>query len=199
MRASPKAISRSRGGAPGPSGGSPRMNCFLEGALALAEHRERERRARAEAAEQRALADAGGLGDVVHRDAAGAALGEQPLSRAEDPLAVARRVGALVGASLDQGRSISGSSTCVSIRTNLLSGPRSDYVLCLDPDETDYGPETSNTKEHTDEYSHSTSQLATGTWKIDTVHSHVGFAVKHMVVSTFRGRFEDYNGELHRR
>lgn len=38
--------------------------------------------------------------------------------------------------------------------------------------------------------------LATGTWKIDTVHSHVGFAVKHMVVSTFRGRFEDYDGEL---
>jgi polyisoprenoid-binding protein YceI len=38
--------------------------------------------------------------------------------------------------------------------------------------------------------------LATGTWKIDTIHSHVGFAVKHMVVSTFRGRFEDYDGEL---
>ena len=36
--------------------------------------------------------------------------------------------------------------------------------------------------------------LATGTWKIDTIHSHVGFAVKHMVVSTFRGRFEDYDG-----
>jgi polyisoprenoid-binding protein YceI len=39
------------------------------------------------------------------------------------------------------------------------------------------------------------SQL-TGTWKIDRVHSHVGFAVKHMVVSTFRGRFEDYDGAL---
>jgi polyisoprenoid-binding protein YceI len=38
--------------------------------------------------------------------------------------------------------------------------------------------------------------LATGTWKIDRVHSHVGFAVKHMVVSTFRGRFEDYDGAL---
>lgn len=38
--------------------------------------------------------------------------------------------------------------------------------------------------------------LSTGTWKIDTVHSHVGFAVKHMVVSTFRGRFEDYDGAL---
>jgi polyisoprenoid-binding protein YceI len=39
-------------------------------------------------------------------------------------------------------------------------------------------------------------QIETGNWKIDTIHSHVGFAVKHMVVSTFRGRFEDYTGEL---
>jgi polyisoprenoid-binding protein YceI len=39
-------------------------------------------------------------------------------------------------------------------------------------------------------------QIASGTWKIDTIHSHVGFAVKHMVVSTFRGRFEDYDGAL---
>ncbi len=38
--------------------------------------------------------------------------------------------------------------------------------------------------------------IAAGTWKIDTIHSHIGFAVKHMVVSTFRGRFEDYSGSL---
>jgi polyisoprenoid-binding protein YceI len=38
--------------------------------------------------------------------------------------------------------------------------------------------------------------ITAGTWKIDTVHSHVGFAVKHMVVSTFRGRFEEYGGAL---
>lgn len=38
--------------------------------------------------------------------------------------------------------------------------------------------------------------IEAGTWQIDTVHSHVGFAVKHMVVSTFRGRFEDYEGYL---
>jgi polyisoprenoid-binding protein YceI len=38
--------------------------------------------------------------------------------------------------------------------------------------------------------------IATGTWKIDTIHSHVGFAVKHMVVSTFRGSFEEYDGRL---
>jgi polyisoprenoid-binding protein YceI len=33
-------------------------------------------------------------------------------------------------------------------------------------------------------------------WAIDKVHSNVGFAVKHMVVSTFRGRFEDYDATL---
>jgi polyisoprenoid-binding protein YceI len=41
-----------------------------------------------------------------------------------------------------------------------------------------------------------TQPIATGTWKIDTVHSHVGFAVKHMVVSTFRGQFEEYKASL---
>jgi polyisoprenoid-binding protein YceI len=39
-------------------------------------------------------------------------------------------------------------------------------------------------------------QITAGTWAIDPVHSHVGFAVKHMVVATFRGRFEDYSGTL---
>jgi polyisoprenoid-binding protein YceI len=38
--------------------------------------------------------------------------------------------------------------------------------------------------------------VAAGTWQIDKVHSHVGFAVKHMVVSTFRGQFEEYDGSL---
>ena len=41
-----------------------------------------------------------------------------------------------------------------------------------------------------------TGGITAGTWKIDRVHSHVGFAVRHMVVSTFRGRFEDYDGAL---
>jgi polyisoprenoid-binding protein YceI len=40
------------------------------------------------------------------------------------------------------------------------------------------------------------SPLAAGAWTIDKVHSHVGFAVKHMVVSTFRGHFDDYDGSL---
>ncbi len=38
--------------------------------------------------------------------------------------------------------------------------------------------------------------LAVGNWTIDKVHSHVGFAVKHMVVATFRAQFDDYDGSL---
>ena len=34
------------------------------------------------------------------------------------------------------------------------------------------------------------------TWTADPVHSTAGFAVKHMVVSTFRGRFEDFGATL---
>lgn len=34
------------------------------------------------------------------------------------------------------------------------------------------------------------------TWRVDRVHSTVGFAVRHMVVSTFRGRFETYDATL---
>lgn len=38
------------------------------------------------------------------------------------------------------------------------------------------------------------TELQSGTWKIDTIHSQVGFEVKHMGVSTFRGRFNDFEG-----
>jgi polyisoprenoid-binding protein YceI len=41
-----------------------------------------------------------------------------------------------------------------------------------------------------------TQPVATGNWTIDPVHSHIGFSVKHMVVATFRGRFEQYEGKL---
>lgn len=34
----------------------------------------------------------------------------------------------------------------------------------------------------------------TGTWEIDTVHSTVGFAVKHAMVSTTRGHFASFSG-----
>jgi polyisoprenoid-binding protein YceI len=44
--------------------------------------------------------------------------------------------------------------------------------------------------------SQQSQQLPTGTWKLDPVHSSASFAVKHMVVATFRGRFEDFDGTL---
>jgi polyisoprenoid-binding protein YceI len=39
-------------------------------------------------------------------------------------------------------------------------------------------------------------ELPVGTWKSDPIHSSAGFAVKHMVVATFRGRFEDFDATL---
>ena len=39
-------------------------------------------------------------------------------------------------------------------------------------------------------------QLPTGTWQVDKIHSSASFAVKHMVVATFRGRFEDFDAQL---
>jgi polyisoprenoid-binding protein YceI len=40
------------------------------------------------------------------------------------------------------------------------------------------------------------TQIPAGTYTVDKVHSHVGFAVKHMVVATFRGEFKDYDVTL---
>ena len=33
-------------------------------------------------------------------------------------------------------------------------------------------------------------------WSIDPLHSHVGFSVKHMMVTTVRGQFKTYSGTL---
>lgn len=38
--------------------------------------------------------------------------------------------------------------------------------------------------------------VPTGTWKLDPVHSSIGFAVKHNVVATFRGSFGEVDGSL---
>lgn len=35
-----------------------------------------------------------------------------------------------------------------------------------------------------------------GTWQIDPVHSEVGFAVRHMMVSKVRGRFNTFSGQI---
>lgn len=34
------------------------------------------------------------------------------------------------------------------------------------------------------------------TWNIDSTHSEVGFKVKHMMISTVKGHFEDYSGSI---
>ncbi len=76
---------------------------LLKVSLALREHRGRERRPRAEAAKEGALADASRIGDLVHRHAAGAAFVEQPSCDAEDPLAIARCIRALAAFRLREG------------------------------------------------------------------------------------------------
>jgi polyisoprenoid-binding protein YceI len=42
----------------------------------------------------------------------------------------------------------------------------------------------------------SSTGLPVGTWKLDPTHSSASFAVKHMVVATFRGRFEKFDATL---
>ena len=36
--------------------------------------------------------------------------------------------------------------------------------------------------------------IPTGTWAVDTAHSKIGFAVKHMGVATVRGEFREFEG-----
>jgi len=42
-----------------------------------------------------------------------------------------------------------------------------------------------------------TTQTKTSTWSIDPTHSIVEFAVKHLVVTTVKGRFRELEGVLH--
>jgi polyisoprenoid-binding protein YceI len=37
---------------------------------------------------------------------------------------------------------------------------------------------------------------STSTWKIDPAHTHVEFAVKHLMISTVKGRFTDVEGDI---
>ncbi len=41
-----------------------------------------------------------------------------------------------------------------------------------------------------------TTTIPTGTWVVDTAHSQVGFAVKHMGIATVRGTFTEFEGRL---
>jgi polyisoprenoid-binding protein YceI len=43
------------------------------------------------------------------------------------------------------------------------------------------------------------NRIPTGSWSVDPVHSSVGFEVKHMVVSTFRGDFREFDAVLESR
>ena len=40
------------------------------------------------------------------------------------------------------------------------------------------------------------TELPAGTWQADTLHSSVGFAVKHNLISTFRGSFDSFDARL---
>jgi polyisoprenoid-binding protein YceI len=40
------------------------------------------------------------------------------------------------------------------------------------------------------------TDLSTGTWAIDPVHSSIGFSVRHLVVSKIRGTFETFTGAV---
>mgnify|MGYP000896080838 CR=1 FL=1 len=41
-----------------------------------------------------------------------------------------------------------------------------------------------------------TAPALTGTWKIDPAHSNINFAIKHMGLSTVRGRFDEFSGTI---
>ncbi|HEY9437679.1 MAG TPA: YceI family protein, partial [Streptomyces sp.] len=42
----------------------------------------------------------------------------------------------------------------------------------------------------------SATQTGTSTWRLDSAHSSVEFAVKHMMMTTVRGRFKDVQATL---
>jgi polyisoprenoid-binding protein YceI len=41
-----------------------------------------------------------------------------------------------------------------------------------------------------------TTQLATGTWAIDPVHSSINFWVRHLMVSKVRGKYDNFSGAI---
>lgn len=43
---------------------------------------------------------------------------------------------------------------------------------------------------------HTRTDLPAGTWKLDPVHSSIGFSVKHMLVANFRGGFSTFDVTL---
>jgi polyisoprenoid-binding protein YceI len=45
-------------------------------------------------------------------------------------------------------------------------------------------------------HGYDTGPVRSSTWKIDPAHSNVEFAVKHLMISTVKGRFSDVEGEI---
>jgi polyisoprenoid-binding protein YceI len=41
-----------------------------------------------------------------------------------------------------------------------------------------------------------TTALPTGTWSVDPTHSHISFRVKHLGISTVRGSFGEFEGQI---
>ena len=39
-------------------------------------------------------------------------------------------------------------------------------------------------------------RVPVGTWKVDPIHSSVAFEVKHLMISTVRGRFSEFEGTI---
>ena len=151
----------------------------------LAEDRAREARAVAEAAEDRALAHARLGGDGLHRHARRAVALEQPRGGVEHEPAVARGVGPLGRLGVDlwefERDAEQYNWTTVRLRATVIDIKRTTVRIPSQEDTMTAiaTPVPTNTA-----------------WTVDPVHSTVGFAVKHMVVSTFRGRFEDFDATL---
>ncbi|MER3485203.1 MAG: hypothetical protein C4345_03730, partial [Chloroflexota bacterium] len=49
---------------------------------------------------------------------------------------------------------------------------------------------------HATEAAVATATAAKTTWTIDPSHSEIGFAVRHMMISTVRGSFQGVNGTI---
>jgi hypothetical protein len=84
-----------------PEWGGASDQLLLQLPLARVEQRQRKAGPVAEAAVERALADARLLGDAIHRDRRGSLLVEEPAGRGEDQLAVAGGVAAFAGLARD--------------------------------------------------------------------------------------------------
>ena len=41
------------------------------------------------------------------------------------------------------------------------------------------------------------TETRTSTWTIDKTHSIVEFAVKHLVITTVKGQFREFDGDVH--